>query len=290
MRARERVAVALLAAVAAGCGGNPHSRVELSPSDFVAAARAGTARYASQEAAIADGFRRVGTDFPAMGEHWVNLPRVMVDSFTPARPSVLTYIKVGGVPRLAGVAYTKLLAPHEQPPDFAPARGHWHEHNGSIVEESFLAGHEARASQGDLRLAILHAWIWIENPDGLFVTDNWSLPFVRLGTVMPDARGRDAAPSAALATTAADYYGQAIDAALAPSPAERFLLEATLTDYRRRAAADVQPATTRGHLTAREAERLADLWPEMWRSLETTLPARAKALREVRHRISGMTD
>jgi hypothetical protein len=290
VRARGRGAVALLAAVAAGCGGHPPSRVDLSPGDFVTAARVATARYASQEAAIADGFRRVGTDFPAMGEHWVNLPQVMADSFTPARPSVLTYIKVGGVPRLAGVAYTKLLTPDEQPPDFAPARGHWHEHNGSIVEESFLAGHEAHASQGDVRLAILHAWVWIENPDGLFVTDNWSLPFIRLGTQMPLARGRDAAPSAALATTAADYYSQAIDAALAPSPAERSRLEATLTDYRRRAAADVQPATTRGHLTALEAERLADLWPQMWRSLETALPARAKALREVRHRISGMTD
>jgi hypothetical protein len=290
VRALERTAVALLAMAAAGCGGRPRSRVELSPSDFVTAARAGTARYASQEAAIADGFRRVGTDFPAMGEHWVNLPQVMADSFAPARPSVLTYIKVGGVPRLVGVAYIKLLGPHEQPPDFAPAQGHWHEHNGSIVEESFLAGHEAHTSEGDLRVAILHAWIWIENPDGLFVTDNWSLPFVRLGATMPDARGRDAARSAALATAAADYYSQAIDAALAPSPAERSRLEATLADYRRRATADLRTATARGHLTAVEAERLADLWPEMWRSLETALPARAETLREVRRRVSGMTD
>lgn len=287
MRERELAAVALFAAVAAGCGRPPRSRVELSPNDFVIAARAGTARYASQEAAIADGFRRVGTDFPAMGEHWVNLPQVMADSFTPARPSVLTYIKVGRVPHLAGVAYTKLLAPHEQPPDFAPARGHWHEHNGSIVEESFLAGHEMHASPGDLRLAILHAWVWIENPDGLFVTDNWSLPFVRVGTAMPDAPGRDAARSAALATAAADYYGQAIDAALAPSLAERSRLDATLADYRRRAAADLRPATARGRLTAVEVERLAGLWPEMWRTLETALPARAEVLREVRHRVSG---
>lgn len=290
MRARARIAAALLAAIAVGCGTQPRTRVVLTPDDFVTAARAGTARYASQEAAIADGFRRVGTDFPAMGEHWVNLAQVMADSFTPARPSVLTYITVGGAPRLAGVAYTRLLAPHEQPPDFAPARGHWHEHNGSIVEESFLAGHETHASPGDLRLAILHAWIWIQNPDGLFVTDNWSLPFVRLGTATPIARSRDVARSAALATAAADYYGQAIDAALAPSPAERSRLQATLADYRRRAAADVQPATARGRLTAIESERLAGLWPELWRTLESALPARAEALREVRLRVSGMTD
>jgi len=289
VRAIERTAVAVLVAVAAGCGGHPRRQAALSPNDFVTAARAGTARYASQEAAIADGFRRVGTDFPAMGEHWVNLPQVMADSFTPARPSVLTYITVGGVPRLAGVAYTKLLAPDEQPPDFAPARGHWHEHNGSIVEESFLAGHASRVSSGELRLAILHAWIWIENPDGLFVTDNWSLPFIRLGTAMPSSHGRDAARSAALATAAADYYGQAIDAALAPSPAERSRVEATLAEYRRRASEVVQAGTARGRLTAVEAERLASIWPDLWQTLETTLPARAEALREVRHRVSGMT-
>ena len=289
MRAVEGTAVAFLAAVAAACGGHPRGQSALSPNDFVTAARAGTARYASRETAIADGFRRVGTDFPAMGEHWVNLPQVMADSFTPARPAVLTYITVAGVPRLAGVAYTKLLAPHEQPPDFAPARGHWHEHNGSIVEESFLAGHDTHASPDDLRLAILHAWIWIENPDGVFVTDNWSLPFIRLGTAVPYAHGRDAARSAALATAAADYYAQAIDAALAPSPSERARLAATLADYSRRALEEVQAGTTRGRLTAAEANRLAGLWPELWRALETTLPARAEALRDVRHRVSGMT-
>jgi len=276
-------------ALAAGCGGRPHGHADLSPNDFVRIARAATARYASRDAAIADGFRRIGTDFPAMGEHWVNLPQVMADSFAPARPSVLTYIMVAGAPRLAGVAYTKLLAPNEQPPDFAPARGHWHEHNGSIVEESFLAGHGTNSAHGDLRLVILHAWIWIDNPDGLFVTDNWSLPFARLGAVAP-GRMHDVARSATLATSAADYYRQAIDEALAPSPVERSRFEGILADYREQASATLRPATDRGRLTPAEVERLGSLWPQMWRALETALPARAPTLREVRHRVTGMTE
>jgi len=278
---------ALLALVAC-CGGHPQNYLDLSPNDFVHEARAATARYASRDAAIADGFRRVGTDFPAMGEHWVNLPQVMADSFTPARPSVLTYITVGGVPRLAGVAYTKFLGPNEQPPDFGPARRHWHEHNGSIVEESFLAGHETSSSHGDLRLAILHAWIWVENPDGLFVTDNWSLPFVRLGTAPNGVH--DAARSATLATSAADYYREAIEEALAPSSGEQSRYEAILMQYQRQAAAMIRPATDRGHLTSDETERLRKLWPELWQALETALPARAAALREVRHRVTGMSE
>jgi hypothetical protein len=213
----------------------------------------------------------------------------MADSFTPGRPSVLTYIMVDGIPRLAGVAYTKFLGPNEQPPDFAPARGHWHEHNGSIVEESFLAGHERSSSHGDLRLAILHAWIWIDNPDGLFVTDNWSLPFVRLGTTTPND-AHDVARSATLATSAADYYRQAIDEALAPTSSERSRYEEILVQYQRQAGATIRPATDRGHLTADEIERLGKLWPELWLTLETALPGRAATLREVRHRLAGMSE
>ena len=286
---RRRALVCGFLALASACSGRPHSHVDVSPNDFVRIARAATARYASRDAAIADGFRRVGTDFPAMGEHWVNLPQVMADSFTPARPSVLTYITVAGTPRLAGVAYTRLLAPNEQPPDFAPARGHWHEHNGSIVEESFLAGHGTSSPHGDLRLAILHAWIWIDNPDGLFVTDNWSLPFARLGAAAPNGT-HDVARSATLATSAAEYYRQAIDEALAPSSDERARLEGILAAYQEQASAALRPATDRGRLTPDEVDRLASLWPQLWHALETALPARAPALREVRHRVTGMTE
>ena len=279
---------ALLLALSAGCGG-PRTHLDVSPNDFVRIARAATARYASRDAAVADGFRRVGTDFPAMGEHWVNLPQVMADSFAPSRPSVLTYISVDGVPRLAGVAYTKFLGPREQPPDFPPARGHWHEHNGSIVEESFLAGHETMSSHGDLRLAILHAWIWIDNPDGLFVTDNWSLPFARLGTVTP--RGaREVARSATLATSAADYYRQAIEEALAPSNGERSRYVDIFARYEQLAAAEMKPAVQRGHLTPDEAEHLAKLWPELWQTLEMALPARAATLRALEHRVAGRSE
>ena len=285
---RPPLSLALLAILA--CGRQTARPVEISPNDFVTVARSATARYQSQEAAIADGFHRIGTDFPAMGEHWVNLPQVMADTFAPGRPSVLTYITIGGVPRLAGVAYTKLLAPHELPPAFAPARGQWHEHNGSIVEESFLAGHQTNASTDELRLAILHAWVWIENPDGMFVTDNWSLPFARLGIPTPNGKARDAARIATLATAAADYYRQALDEGLTPSAEERLRYEAILKDYQRTAAVDIHAAAERRSLTVEEEHRLATLWPQLWQSLETALPGRAAALHEVRHRVTGMTE
>jgi hypothetical protein len=150
------LAILLLGAGTLGCG-RAGATEKASTASFVAAARAATVRYRSQEAAVADGYRRVGTDFPSMGEHWVNLALVMADTFIAAKPPVLTYIQVGGAPRLAGVAYTALLDRGERLPDFAPARGHWHEHNGSIVEESFLAGHHRRGANDNMRLSVLHA-------------------------------------------------------------------------------------------------------------------------------------
>ena len=60
---------------------------------FVAAARSGTERYRDQQAAIEDGFRVVGPDFPGMGEHWIHIGRLLQARFDPARPSLLQYAR-----------------------------------------------------------------------------------------------------------------------------------------------------------------------------------------------------
>ena len=162
---------------------------------MLAAAREGTMRYRSIDSAIADGFKRVGVEFPAMGEHWVNVARVLENRFDPARPSVLTYITDGGRRRLAGVAFTALLADGEQPPSSAAPQVYWHEHNGSVAEESLplhhAAGTAADVGSGAPRLSILHAWVWLPNPAGPFVTDNWTLPLARVGI---DASHRTLSP------------------------------------------------------------------------------------------------
>ena len=280
-----RAAILLLLLASVACSHPP--RDAGGTAAFVSAARAATSRYVSREVAIADGFRRVGGDFPAMGEHWVNLAQVMADSFAAAKPSVLTYIRVGGKPRLVGVAYTKLLARGQSLPDFAPARAHWHEHNGSIVEESFRGHAESPSTDGAPRLAILHAWIWAPNPAGLFVTDNWTLPFVRVGLASPNVRDADAARAAALMTNA-DYYRAALAAELAPTPGEQDRLGSVIDRYARQADSTLKPAVNRGHLTDEECDALTRLWPAFWASLASATPARAGTLHEIEHRLMGM--
>ena len=265
--------------------------------EFVSDARNGTRRYRSQAAAIADGFKRVGVEFPAMGEHWVNLQRVMQDTLAPARPSVLIYVNVAGEARLAGVGYTALLGPGEQPPDFAPARGFWHEHNGTVADESFPLAHHLGGSTPagerttpSLRLSILHAWVWTPNGDGLFATDNWSLPSLRVGSAEPLALSGDALRAVALASDSADYYALMIRTGVAGNgaaltPAEESGMMVALAQHRARATREVTRLGSSQHVPGDAASRLGAIWVSLWTTLERALPARAAQLRVIRQHL-----
>jgi hypothetical protein len=157
---------------------------------FMDRVRESTARYRDQQEALKDGYRKIGPDFPSMGEHWLNRAIVMRGEVDPLKPPILEYIKVDGQPVLAGVAYAQ-LAYAEAPSSPIPAPSSaWHYHAGSVDEESFIASHAAHGagqSSAGPRIAVLHAWLWVNNPAGLFATDNWALPWVRLGIDPPGA-------------------------------------------------------------------------------------------------------
>jgi hypothetical protein len=267
---------------------------------FVADAREGTRRYRSQQAAIDDGFMRVGAEFPAMGEHWVSPARVMEDSVVAGRPSILIYVNGAGGARLSGVAYTKLIGGTGRPPAF-PLAGAWHEHSGGVDEESLPIHHSAPnratnrhavrlARSGDTagaaadapRLFVLHAWVWTPNPAGVFVTDNWTLPFARLGVAAPAVRARSAACALALADDRDGYHHRTLDAALALTAAEESLAARVLARHRGRAEDAARLARSGGRLTAPAAARLAAECDSLWSGLEAALPRRAADLRRLR--------
>ena len=178
---------------------------------FVARARQSTLRYQDQGEALKDGYRRIGPDFPSMGEHWVNRAILMQGGIDPLRPPILEYITTGGRPVLAGVAYASLVygpAPESAIP--APPSA-WHYHAGSVDEESFIASHAAGGVTDTTpgpRIAVLHAWLWADNPAGLFATDNWALPWLRLDTSPPagGARADSVTLMVALAAGGEHYF------------------------------------------------------------------------------------
>ncbi len=257
---------------------------------FIAEAREGTRRYHSQDAAIVDGFKRVGVEFPAMGEHWVSFERVMEDTLIARRPSVLIYANAGGTPTLAGVAYTALLDRGELPPDFPAARDYWHEHNGSVADESFPIAHHAtgKTTGGDeqpLRLSVLHAWIWTPNPAGVFVTDNWRIPFLRLGLPAPRVPNRDAVRALGLGMDEEEYYHLMLRTAANLTSAEEVIAARVLAAFRAQAVAEITSLRRKRRLTAEDSERLVMVWSALWSALERTLPARASQIRELRKRL-----
>jgi hypothetical protein len=169
---------------------------------FVARARAGTEALRSPEAARLAGYHPVGPDFPGMGRHWIHTALILRPTPDPAQPPVLEYAELNGTVTLVGVAYAVLVNGDTAPASLPVPAAAWHFHQGTVDEESFLRSHAGadHVTPGPgPRLAVVHAWIWLDNPDGLLATDNWALPYARLGLRVPPNGSRAAARALALA-------------------------------------------------------------------------------------------
>jgi len=163
--------------------------------DFLAAARRGTARFQTPDSARAAGYRPVGPDFPGMGRHWVHPSLILRDTLDAAAPPVLEYAEIAGRLTLVGVAYAVLVRDGGQPPQGPAPAESWHFHQGTVEEESFLRSHAGlheHTGEGP-KIAVLHAWIWLDNPDGVLATDNWALPYARVGVPIRPHGSRSAA-------------------------------------------------------------------------------------------------
>jgi hypothetical protein len=173
------------------------------------AVRAATERFRDHGVAVAEGYEPVGGDGPLMGEHWVR--RELVDRpFDIASPSTLQYLKVDGEYVLTGVAYTMYRAPDEPLPEgFAGDADAWHLHDMHKIAMTATEGRpllrwitERRIAGGRTQwdaerpeLTMVHAWTWLDNPDGVFAQEHRLIPYVRLG--LPEAWGIEVTVDAA---------------------------------------------------------------------------------------------
>jgi hypothetical protein len=243
---------------------------------FLREVRRGTARYAHPRDALRAGYRRIGGRFPAMGEHWVHTGVIMRGRFDPADPAILAYADIVGRPSLVGVAFAIPLAPGETPPLVAGASREWHEHNGSVADESVFAKHEhAMTAVASTRLAILHVWSELPNPAGTFATDNWALPFASVGLRVPAPISESAARALSLASGAADYYVTLLDL----RDNERVFVSARLKEVEQRVLPIVAAVRSAGESRPEDLGTLEAIWAGTVSSLAERLGDRVAPLR-----------
>lgn len=241
------------------------------PEVFVACAREATDRYKDHGVAVLAGYRLVGTDFPAMGEHWINIGQVFDGIVDPRKPEVLNYIVVGGQRVLVGVAYANPLLAGEQPLSWPAGAEAWHDHTQSIADETLRPHHHGPSGPADIpRLSMLHVWTTAQNPDGVFAPDNWALSFTRLGLATPAETPGPAARALALASGGTRFFGDVINAATDSSRAQR--VSEALAEAERAVRHVVSRKANRRELGASELDELAAVWQTLWRTIDAAFP------------------
>lgn len=160
---------AAVGAVLAGAAGTSHAH-DNHGSDL-AEVREATARYHQHQVAVDDGlFALADADgltciedpggTGAMGTHWVSGDRVGDGEINVAQPEVLLYDMSQPKPRLLGVEYVVFVAD-------------W----GEDRDPPQLFGHEFHFVEAGNRYGMppfyeLHAWVWHNNPGGMF--EDWN--------------------------------------------------------------------------------------------------------------------
>jgi hypothetical protein len=165
-----------------------------------------TARYQDSSIAERDGYRRIGMDFPAMGEHWINLRIATLDTFDVRHPSILLYARKNGELHLAGAAFTAFLDAGEAVPGPRFLARSWHNHAGTLDDELFAGEHQDFSGNDVFKVLVLHVWTFVPHASNPFAVENWRLPLLRAGFSLVDtARARTAALH-----TSSDYFARAL--------------------------------------------------------------------------------
>lgn len=250
---------------------------------FLRQAAAAAERYADRREAIADGFRRIGPDFPGMGVHWIHTSRIVGGELAGDLPSVLCYVEIGGRPTLVGLAYTLPLAADESPPTLPFGPEVWHDHSGQVTEESLLLNHPSSVTASDptFRLSMVHVWMPLTNPDGLLVQNNWAIPWLRAGVEPPEHPRAGPARGLSLGSSGVDYYRELLYWAAEMAPSERAVVDQVLERHARRVDDWVSShGDTRDDADLALLERIwDDVWTDLQRELDPEVYERITPLR-----------
>jgi hypothetical protein len=148
---RTRVLVLALCA-AAGCDDSPTRPAHEQELDR---ARRASATYRDLELALGAGYADIDVVMPRMGRHFLRAD-LLDATFDPERPELLVYTPDGS--RLVAVEYAVPLAQSATPP------------------AGFSGDEDVWDRNETFQLWTLHAWVWEDNPDGVFAAHNPRVP------------------------------------------------------------------------------------------------------------------
>lgn len=246
------------------------SRLPITIDSLISQAASDTKVFADRRSAVDAGYRRVGADFPGMGEHWLNVRALLDGTIDPARPTLLIYADVRGRPTLLGVGFAVATHGDSAPSDLPGWPENWHEHSGLLSEESGARlGHSSEPS--DTHLWVMHVWTMLDNPHGTFAADNWALPYLRAGRAIP--AHVDAAASRGLAlTVGGDEFVRSLLADAGFRTADNARVVDSLIDAARSRA-----------LASGDDQSLSAAWRALHDDVARTLGTRAAELLEPTH-------
>jgi hypothetical protein len=244
--------------------------VEATLEAFLREAREAADAYRSLEHAVAAGFRRLGPAFPGMGEHWIHPGRIVAGRIDATRPPVLCYAPVDGEHRLVALAFTVPLEPGEAPPAYPAGTSAWHDHSNHVDEETLLLTHRPSHLGADQpRLAMFHAWLWLDNPDGVLAQNNWRLPFLQAGVdIQGHAPSSDAGRGLSLHTAGPDYYLDLFAAAADLDEAETRATRQILDRHADAVRAWLRDARPGDPPHEGDLDRLEGIWADLWDDIE----------------------
>lgn len=255
--------------------GEPDSAPEVV--QFLDEIRKITAKYHDIEAAKRDGYVQFGPDMPNMGKHFVYPGKAVSRDFRLNRPPVLTYLPVDGEYLFTGVAYTYPVGPNDQPPELPFEEVTWHFHSGEMEKEAYgihLKEEMFAENSKIMRLGMIHAWIWSDNPDGLFSADHWGLSYKRLGVESPPHPDVDASRALFMLFGGVEYYTRFTELAAAPDDEKLEAVQVILEQYRDKIKPAARQISERQKVTNDDQKKLKQLWNNMWMEIQMELDAK----------------
>ncbi len=265
------------------------------PLDSLADATArGIARYADRRAAIAAGYRRIGTDFPGMGEHWLHPGALLAQRIDPERPTMLAYATLDGAVTLLGAGY--VITTRGDSTATAPGWPHeWHEHSGLLADESggrAANPHGASSPATDplvTRVWVLHIWTELPNPAGRYTPDNWVLPFARAALDAPAAVDPDLGRAFSLGVGGGDDYLRRVltDAGL-HTPEAAAAIDRAIDEARASARAVQARARAQGAIGSPDREILLAAWTTLSQRLREIIGPAVEPILAPPHRHRGV--